>query len=493
MTRDQIQAQSLDKIKRMSVWMIIGYAIIVIAAVLGITVFAVHKYDNVMKDKVSSLTSSLNVQMKLNLDSYLSRMETVGTLAFSVDNAYTYDASDASNDEYEALNIEKQISDDLKSLCLMENFVDYGIVYRNNHTVGKISNGTTQLFGNSLFEEMEAIMTRDRTHDGWKTGCRGDYERVYYVKRIHDNAVFVISFYTAELSKVFENPETLSDMTVRLTDTSYNIIYSSAKDEPGSMMPSDILKPIQGKDTATITDDDNMTTVNISNGDWYVICSIPTKVILKEADDIRKIIYVMAVLAALIAVAAGAFFVRRMADPVGTVTGSLSDEISEDGFNNVLGSRFFRDKADNLISKSSDKQLFALTVIDIDNFMEIVNTFGRDFADAQLTRMTMLIHEVYGEPECIGRLAEDTFAVLTKSSDGDAEKFKGEVVQNGVDICDKYSTTEHTPTMGNFMLSASVGASICPLSGKTYQEICDSANNALRASKNEGKSRFTLR
>ena len=120
----------------------------------------------------------------------------------------------------------------------------------------------------------------------------------------------------------------------------------------------------------------------------------------------------MAVLAALIAVAAGAFFVRRMADPVGTVTGSLSDEISEDGFNNVLGSRFFRDKADNLISKSSDKQLFALTVIDVDNFMEIVNTFGRDFADAQLTRMTMLIHEVYGEPECIGRLAEDT-AVLT--------------------------------------------------------------------------------
>ena len=174
MTRDEIQAQSLEKIKRLSVWMIVGYAVIVVIAILGITMFTVNKYDNVLKDKVSDMTSALNVQLKLNLDSYLSRMETTGTLAFSVDNAYTYDATDPNNDEYEAINTEKQISDDLMSLCLMENFVDYGIVYSNNHTIGKVSNGTTELFGENLYTDLSGMITRERTHDGWYTGYGSD-------------------------------------------------------------------------------------------------------------------------------------------------------------------------------------------------------------------------------------------------------------------------------------------------------------------------------
>ena len=134
MTRDQIQAKSLERIKKMNLFMIIGYAAIIIAAVLGITLFAVNRYNKVIKNKVGSMTSSLNSQLIINLDSYLKRMETVGTLAYAVDNAYSYNAADPSNDEYEAINTEKQISDDLMSICLMENFVDYGLVYSNNHT-----------------------------------------------------------------------------------------------------------------------------------------------------------------------------------------------------------------------------------------------------------------------------------------------------------------------------------------------------------------------
>ena len=165
MTRDQIQTIGLEKIKKMSVLMITGYAAIVIAAIIGITAFIVTKYDELTKEKVSSMTSTLNVQLKLNLEAYLSRMETIGTLAYSVDNAYSYDASDPSNDEYEAINTEKQIASDLSSLCLMENFVDYGIVYANNKTIGKVSNGTIKLFGDKLYTELSTMITRSRTHD----------------------------------------------------------------------------------------------------------------------------------------------------------------------------------------------------------------------------------------------------------------------------------------------------------------------------------------
>ena len=490
MTRDQVQAEGLVRIKRMSVWMIIGYAVIVIAAVLGITIFAVNQYDKLTKDKVSSMTSTLNVQLRLNLDSYLDRMEKTGTLAYSVDNAYSYDATDPSNDEYEAINTEKQISDDLYALCLMENFVDYGIVYSNNHTVGKVSNGTTKLFGDSLYTDLTAMINSSLTHDGWSTGYHGDYDHIYYVKQMNDNAAFVISFYTAELDEVFDNPENLSDMAVRLTDSSYNIIYSSVRDDiPGTSIPNEILDDIRGKDMAVVSNENNISTINSTNGDWYIICSIPTSIILKEAADMRKYIYLAALAAAFIAVLAGAIFVRKMADPVGTVTAGLSDEISEDGYENILGSRFFRDKANNLISKSSDKQEFAVILADIDSFNSILSEFSRTVADSQIARMANLIREVFPDCECIGRTSDNSFAVLMKNNAATSEFFKSLIVSRGVDICDMFRKTEKSPDGNDFEITASVGASI---GSGNYQDIYDKSYIALCTSKNNGKSRLTM-
>ena len=491
MTRDQIQANSLERIKKMNLLMIIGYSVIVLAAVLGITLFAVNRYNKVIKDKVSSMTASLNSQLILNLDSYLKRMETVGTLAFSVDNAYSYDAADPSNDQYEAINIEKQISDDLMSLCLMENFVDYGLVYRNNHTVGKVSNGTTALFGDNLYNDLSAMITRTRSRDGWYTGYNKDYERIYYVKQFNENTIFVISFYTAELDKVFENPDNMESMTVRLTDSSYRTIYSSDKAELGSIVPTEILDEIQGLESAVVSDGDNLSTIGISSGGWYVISSLPTKIILKEAVETRRFMYFAGIIAAIIAIAVGTLFIRRAADPVGTITAGLSDEISEDGFEGVLSNRYFRDKNDNIISEAGNT-MYALIMTDVDDFMNIVNGLGRESANAQLTRLVTIIRENFPNCETFGRLSEDMFAVLVKADTEDADLFRTQIVNSCVDLCDTYAQKERKPTMGLINITTSVGAAIYPEGGLTYQELYDKAANALRSSKKTGKGKFTI-
>ena len=108
---------SQKNISRLKILMIIGYAVIIALAVAVVSILAVHKTDKVLTNKVSSMASSLTVQMKLNINSYISRMETIATLAFASEEAYTYDATATDNDEYESLNTEKIISDKLYSLC----------------------------------------------------------------------------------------------------------------------------------------------------------------------------------------------------------------------------------------------------------------------------------------------------------------------------------------------------------------------------------------
>ncbi|MBQ8966094.1 MAG: diguanylate cyclase [Ruminococcus sp.] len=421
-------------------------------------------------------------------------MEKVGTLAYSVDNAYTYDATDASNDEYEALNTEKQISDDLYSLCLMENFVDYGIVYRNNHTVGKISNGTTTLFGENLFSDLDKMVTRERTHDGWYTGYGDSYERIYYVKRIHENALFCISFYTSELDGVFENPDNLEDMEIRLTDGSYKMIYSSEKDELGSKLPDNLLEGIDGFSSGVNVGKNDLVSVDRSSGSWYVICSIPTAIILKEAGDMKLYILLAAIVAAILAVGAGAVFIRRIADPVATVTSGLSAEIREDGFEGVLGNRYFRDKCQSIVNKTSAKEQRAVVLMEVDDFTGLIAKIGRDEADKQLTKMLLVIGQVFRDAEVKGRVAESTFAVLTRAyKEDEADGFRGEIERSCDLVCKMFAETITTSTMGTLKVTATVGAGLYPLSGSDYTDVYDSALTALDEARAQHKGSYTIK
>ncbi len=326
MTSKEKRIQGLQKLRKMRVWMIIAYTVIVIVALGVVSVFTAQRNEIVMKEKVSSMTSTLNVQLKMNLESYLSRMESVATLAFSIEDAYTYDATTSKLNEYDKLNLEKMISDELFKLCLMENFVDYGIIYRDNSKLGKVSNGTLELFGNDMFIDLKAMISRERTHDGWFAGYKNNYERVYYVKQIHENAILVMSFYTTELEDVFDNPETLSAMTTRLLDKNDKIIFSSEKNELGYPMPDELKAGAVSSTAGAVMDDNYLITVNNCNVGWDIICSIPTEVILKEQQENRQSIRIMTVVAAILAAVAGSMFSFMLSDPITMIAVNIDDE-----------------------------------------------------------------------------------------------------------------------------------------------------------------------
>ncbi|MGN0699509.1 MAG: hypothetical protein ACI4J8_00765 [Oscillospiraceae bacterium] len=81
--------------------------------------FTISNNDAVLKSKVSDLTYSLNIQMKLNINTYLSKLESISTLVFGEDEIVNYYSSETNADKYEALSTEKIISDKLYDLCIM--------------------------------------------------------------------------------------------------------------------------------------------------------------------------------------------------------------------------------------------------------------------------------------------------------------------------------------------------------------------------------------
>lgn len=491
MTRKRPEKNTLQNIRRLKFSLIIGYAVIVLTAVLSVSILAVRKTDTVLKAKVISLTSSLNVQMKLNMDSYLSRLETIGTLAFTIEEAYTYDATNPDNDEYEAINTEKIISDKLYSLCIMENFVDYGIVYRNNHTVGKLSNGTTNLFGEKLFTDLEAMISRNKTHDGWCAGYQDDFKRIYYVKKIHENALLIISFYTSELERVFDNPETLSDMEIRLTDQNHHIIYSSLPDEVGAPLPDDIAIRVEGQNSATVMDNAYLVTINTCNDSWNVICSIPTQIILNEKNEMQLYIYIIATISAILAIATGAFLSIRLSDPVVDTVNILDNKAHIDQLTGIFNKRSFEEYTQTRLECSPPAERHALIIIDIDNFKGVNDTLGHSYGDIVLANVGRMLKEVFPEGDYLGRIGGDEFAVFLNTGNENKPEYENYLTRKCEALCRSFRN-HYTGEDGDYKISASIGAVISPQYGKDFKGLYTRADKALYVSKQGGKDRFTI-
>ena len=473
-------------IRGLALIMILGYASIIIVSILIVSLLAINKTDNVLKKKVSSLVSSLNVQMKLNMNSYLARMESIGTLAFASEDAYTYDSTAEDNDEYEAINTEKAISDTLYSFCIMENFLDYGIVYRDNHTVGKVSNGTTNLFGDPLFNDLSAMVSRQRTHDGWYTGYKGNFNRIYYVKMIHENALLVISFYATELESVFDNPQALADMDVRLTDKNYNIIYSSVNNEVGTALSDELVKRVVSKDASTILDDSYLVTVNSCGEDWLVICSIPTEIILKEKNEMQYYIIMVAVIAAILAILVSIELSIIITRPVNSVVTNLDSKASTDQLTGLLNKKSFEELTEKRLDHSLTIEPHAVILLDIDNFKGVNDTLGHAYGDQVLAKTGSILRSVFSDEDYLGRIGGDEFCVLINSIPADDRTFRELVKARCEQLCEAFRSN-YTGDDGKYKISASIGAALFPDNGSTFTELYAASDKALYLSKKKRK------
>ncbi|MBQ8960193.1 MAG: GGDEF domain-containing protein [Ruminococcus sp.] len=482
---------SLKNIRRLELSMIIGYAVIVVTAIAIVSNLAVRKTDEVLKSKVISLSSSLNVQMQLNVDSYLARLETIGTLAFGAEEAYTYDATDPNNDEYEAIGTEKAISDKLFSLCIMDNFVDYGIVYRNDRTIGKISNGTASLFGDRIFTELSSMITHERTHDGWAAGYNGDFKRIYYVKKIHENALLVASVYASELQSVFDNPEALRDMDIRLVNKDHSIIFSEDRTEVGQPLPADIMELVGSQTDATVMNSEHLVSVNSCGDDWLVISSIPTKIVLAEKNEMRYYIYMVALAAAVLAALVGAYLSVMLTDPVKEVVANLDTKAHSDQLTGILNKQSFEDYAQQRIETSLSIEKHAVIILDIDNFKGVNDTLGHAYGDKVLAKTGSTLRAIFSTDDLLGRIGGDEFCVLLNTSPEEGVPYIDYVKEKCEELCSVFRTN-YTGDNGDYKISASVGVSLFPEHGSSYSELYKCADLALYRSKGAGKDTFTI-
>ncbi|MEG2082399.1 MAG: diguanylate cyclase, partial [Oscillospiraceae bacterium] len=163
-------------------------------------------------------------------------------------------------------------------------------------------------------------------------------------------------------------------------------------------------------------------------------------------------------------------------------------EMSRRAMCDPLTELYNRKATESLVDQyiETTKNMAAMLVIDLDNFKLVNDTLGHLSGDSVLNDIALGIRHIFRDTDIIGRIGGDEFVVfLTDIKSTDAiHRVAGEILSKFQSIFANIQLPQN--------LSGSVGISVYPQDGASYNELLEKADVALYHAKNTGKNRYIL-
>ena len=133
-------------------------------------------------------------------------------------------------------------------------------------------------------------------------------------------------------------------------------------------------------------------------------------------------------------------------------------------------------------------KMSAFIMIDIDYFKNVNDKYGHIVGDHTLKRLAKMLRNNFRSTDLIARLGGDEFAMFCAlTSHVDPLTTKVEKL-----ISRWHSVSQKTGSGESFHSSLSIGISVAPRDGRTYEELLHKADIALYKSKQDGRNRYTV-
>lgn len=443
-----------------------------------------------MNTKISMLMNADTYQQAMNVDSYFEHIKDTASLFFSDEVYYTYDATEV-KEEIEKKEKEDIILERVRSLGVLENFSDFGVVYADNSYIGWLSEGMFEMLAHDeMYNFFERHISMDNAESGWFCTDMNKYDRIYYVKRINEHAVIVASIFNRELESIFNIPQSLEGMDIRLVNEDDIVLYSTDKDEIGSSLNSEIKRlAVCG---ASASDKNYLVTaVESKTNGWQIICSLPEKYVTEDITKLMMFTQAFSLLLLLMVAVFGYFALFRASNPVGELLDSLSDKAEHDQLTGAINKMSFRTMVETLILNGAESDAVAFVMFDLDNFKQVNDTLGHITGDDVLIRFAKLLNVVGENDSIFGRLGGDEFAmfIIKKYTSpkqlNDYLEIKLEKIR--VAFLEEFDIYNKSCN-----LSLSVGAVSSRDKGVDFEGMYKIADEALYTSKRAGKNRVTM-
>jgi len=157
----------------------------------------------------------------------------------------------------------------------------------------------------------------------------------------------------------------------------------------------------------------------------------------------------------------------------------------------ILNKKTIEAKITESLARQHEGRNYIFFMVDLDNFKNVNDTLGHIFGDKAIADTAKVLTGIFHSNSHVGRLGGDEFAVFVIYDAFDEESLMKFIVKSAEKIC-AGNRREYTDGANTVNISSSVGIAIGPKDGQTFELLYKRADEALYASKNTGKDKYTI-
>ncbi len=169
----------------------------------------------------------------------------------------------------------------------------------------------------------------------------------------------------------------------------------------------------------------------------------------------------------------------------------LIEKAESDTLTGVFNKSAFYDHVSTNLRTASDSDLFAIYIIDIDNFKAVNDDLGHAMGDQVLSDVAKKLCIIFSDMDYVGRVGGDEFAAFLHLPSKARNVGMSIIDSKAKAICSHLSDTYHAKNK-EVSITASVGVSIYPYSGRDYNTLFRNADKALEKVKRNGKDQYGI-
>lgn len=162
-----------------------------------------------------------------------------------------------------------------------------------------------------------------------------------------------------------------------------------------------------------------------------------------------------------------------------------------DPLTGILNKGAFRDYVSKILASATAEDVYAFYIIDLDNFKKVNDTLGHIVGDGVISDMAQKLCMVFSENDYIGRIGGDEFTAFLKLS-GSGLQMAQKIIESKAKAICAVANEIYSDEQNEVNVTSSIGVSVFPKNGRTFDELYKNADSVLYESKTGGKNQYHI-
>ena len=305
--------------------LLISYICITFISVSLVSMLTYINTEKILTNKIIKFSENINSQTKLNINQYLTGIENSVAIAFSDTNIMNFNPYSANLIDSDYLKNKERVESYLKSLSMLNKCTDFALVYDDGSIIGQTSDITLKLLNkDTIYSDFDSRLKGSEKKSVWFTGIKDNFNKIFYIKRLKENAILMVSVNNSGLDEIFGKLQNVNNTMYSLVDSQNKIIYSSDNEYTGTSVKINDESEVEGQ----IEDKNNLVLYTTCNNGWKLVSSISNKYVLEDITKTAIYTLVIGIFCILLALVIGNIISKKISMPINILARKI-EEVSK--------------------------------------------------------------------------------------------------------------------------------------------------------------------